>query len=83
MATSSDLADRRNATPFEPFRIVTNDGEFYDILSRQYLMVGTSQALVGVIDGEFEGVFDEVHHLPIGSIAALVAVPKTKAKRRR
>jgi hypothetical protein len=83
MVTSAEFARRRDASPFEPYRIVTNDGEFFDVFTRAYLMVGKTQVLVGTVDGEFDGVFDEVHHLPLGGIAALVAIPKTKAKNRR
>jgi hypothetical protein len=46
--TPQELRDRLRHTPFEPFRLVTTRGTFYDVRNPEMMMVGTGSVTVGI-----------------------------------
>ncbi len=55
---AQDLRSLLQAKPFYPFRIFMTDGEVYDILHPELLMVGHRTALIGQADDPNAVVYD-------------------------
>ena len=56
--------------PFEPFRILTDSGQHYDILGPEYIMVTKSTLVVGERKNKDE-IFDSARQLGVLQVAAI------------
>ena len=56
--------------PFEPFRIVTDTGQRYDIWEPEYIMVTTTTLAVGE-KRDKDGIFDSIRGLGVLQVAAI------------
>jgi len=56
--------------PFEPFRIVTDSGQHFDILGPEYIMVTTTTLVVGEKKNK-DDIFDSARHLGLLQVAAV------------
>jgi hypothetical protein len=79
MRTFADLRRRWKQRPFEPFRIVTDSGQRYDILGPEYIMVTKTTLVVGENKNKDE-VFDSARQLGVLQVAAIEPlVPQSNA----
>ncbi len=71
MITSSEIKKRLSDQPFSPFRIVTSSGRHYDILHREFLMVGKRVLGVGTVREEGDDEIDGVDVISVLHVTAL------------
>ena len=78
MKSFADVRKRWRQRPFEPFRIVTDTGQRYDILGPEYIMVTTRSLVIGE-NKDKDGIFDSIRELGILQVAAIEPlVPQTQ-----
>jgi hypothetical protein len=70
MKTFANLRKLWKQRPFEPFRIVTDTGQHYDILGPEYIMVTKTTLVVGEKKGK-DDIFDSARHLGVLQVAAI------------
>ena len=71
MKTFAGLRKLWKQRPFEPFRIVTDSGQRYDILAPEYIMVTKTALAVGRRKKESDQEFDSVHILGVLNVVAI------------
>ncbi len=74
MITSQDVRERLSKRPFEPFRIVTSSGQYYDIPHSDFVFVG--KRTLGIGTPKFVGDKDPIgiHLISILHVTALEVV---------
>lgn len=78
MTTFADLRKLWKQRPFEPFRIVTDSGQRYDVLSPDHMMVTETTVAVGRRKHENDPEIDSFHllgALNVNAIEPLVSQP--------
>ncbi len=71
MTTFADLRKLWKQRPFEPFRIVTDSGQRYEILSPAHIMVTETTIVVGTRKRETDPDFDSLHLLGVLNVNAV------------
>lgn len=79
MTTFAGVRKLWKKRPFEPFRIITDSGQHYDILAPDHIMVTTTTLVVGSRKRENDPEFDSLHLLgPLNVNAVESLVQKEK-----
>ena len=71
MKTFANVRKLWKKRPFEPFRIVTDSGQQYDILGPEYIMVTTTTLVVGRRKNKNDREFDSAHHLGVLNVIGI------------
>jgi hypothetical protein len=70
MKTFANLRKLWKQRPFEPFRIVTDSGQRFDILGPEYIMVTRTTLVIGEKKNKDE-IFDSARQLGVLQVAAI------------
>lgn len=70
MKTFANVRKLWKQRPFEPFRIVTDTGQHYDILGPEYIMVTNKTLVVGERKDK-DGIFESARDLGLLQVAAI------------
>lgn len=81
MKTFADIRKLWKQRPFEPFRIVTDSGQRYDVLGPEYIMVTNTTLVVGRRKHASDREFDSAHHLGVLNVVAIEPLEATPEKR--
>lgn len=75
MFTANDILARVKRKPFVPVRIRTSDGEAYDVVHPDLIMVGRRALIVGTASVEDPATFELTAQLSILHVAAIEDLP--------
>ncbi len=78
MITQSNIRDKLNQRPFEPFRIVMSSGQHYDIPHPEWIIVGKQVLGIGVANSDDDPDFDRIHTVSVLHVTALEAISRTE-----
>jgi hypothetical protein len=75
MFNANDIHARVKKQPFEPLRIITSSGEYYDIYHADLIMVGVRNVFIGTASEKNPTIYDRSTYLSILHITALESLP--------
>jgi hypothetical protein len=79
MFSANDIQARVKRQPFEPLRIITNSGEYYDIYHPDLIMVGVRNITVGTASEKNPTMYDRSAYLSLLHITAMENLPTPAA----
>jgi len=79
MFNANDIYARIKKQPFEPLRIITSSGEYYDIYHPDLVVVGVRNIFVGTASEKNPMIYDRSTYLSILHITALEALSSPAA----
>jgi hypothetical protein len=81
MITSQDVRERLTYRPFEPFRIVTSSGQYYDIHHPDFLYVTKRTLAIGTPKKAGDKEPDGLHLVSMLHVTALEVLPTGTKKK--
>jgi hypothetical protein len=79
MFSATDIQARVKKQPFEPLRIITSSGEYYDIYHPDLIMVGVRNITVGTASEKNPTIYDRSTYLSLLHITAMESLPAPAA----
>lgn len=75
MVTPSQIKKRLAKRPFLPFRVVTNTGKKYDVLTPEFMMMANRVFAIGTLRNEGDEEMDGIHVMSVRAVESLESLP--------
>lgn len=79
MFSYTDIREKLNATPFVPFRIVSDTRKNFDIVDPRLVLLGASAVVIGTPFARDPSLFDTVGIVGISHIVKIEEIPAEPA----